>query len=336
MKHSHYSALVLLCAAATQSFAADNPASYKPPRTMDGKPDLQGVWTNVSLTSLQRSPQYKTNTVSEEDARRIEQRVAAASEKSLRPSDVNAPDPPAGSGVGGYNSFYGDAGVRLSKVKGQYRTTWLTNSEDGQLPYSATGKREFDKELEFVRNNYDGPEGRPMAERCIVGFGSTGGPPMINVMYNNNYQIVQTADHVVILVEMNHDARIIRLNGKHNDKRIHPYLGDSVGHWEGDTLVVETTHFNPGDRLRTYFAQSFLISEDATVTERFTRVSPTEILYAFSVNDPKTYSKVWTAEMAMTASSGNVYEYACHEGNYALPGILAGARKEEAEKAAKK
>lgn len=304
-------------------------AQYKPPRTADGKPDLQGVWTNVSLTTLLRSPEFKTNTVSEAEAERVARQRAAAMARSLEPTDPKAPAPPKGGNVGGYNSFYGDAGERLAKVKGQYRTTWLVDSDSGQLPYSEAGRRMFDSQLAFTRNNFDGPEARPMAERCVVGFGSTAGPPMINVLYNNNYQIVQTPDNVVIHVEMNHDARVIRMNGKHLPASVRPWMGDSVGRWEGDTLVVETKNFNPGERLRTNFSQSFFISVNAKVTERFTRVSPTEILYEFAVDDPETYSKMWRAEMSMHAAEGNIFEYACHEGNYALPGILAGARKAE-------
>ena len=136
----------------------------------------------------------------------------------------------------------------------------------------------------------------------------------------------------MILVEMNHDARVIRMNAKHLPEAIRPWMGDSIGRWEGDTLVVETTNFNPGERLRTNFAQSFYVSQDAKVVERFTRTSPTQIFYEFSVEDPKIYSQVWRAEMVMNAGEGNIYEYACHEGNYALPGILAGARKDEQQK----
>jgi hypothetical protein len=310
---------------------AEEGGRYQPPRTADGKPDLQGVWTNVSLTTLLRSPQFKSDTVSEAEAERIAQQRAAAMAKSLEPTDPNAPAPPKGGNVGGYNSFYGDAGERLARVNGQYRTTWLVDSENGQLPYSERGRQIFEKELAFTRNNFDGPEARPMAERCIVGFGSTGGPPMINVLYNNHYQIVQTPETILILVEMNHDARIVRMNAKHLPESIRPWMGDSIGWWEGDTLVVETTNFNPGEELRTNFNQSFYISKEGKVTERFTRVSPTQILYQFSVDDPAIFSKVWRAEMAMNAADGQLFEYACHEGNYALPGILAGARKAEQE-----
>ncbi|MBC7983815.1 MAG: hypothetical protein H7Y02_08180, partial [Candidatus Obscuribacterales bacterium] len=211
----------------------------------------------------------------------------------------------------------------------------LVSPDNGRLPYTAKGQQLFAETQAFTRENSDGPEARPMAERCIIGFGSTGGPPMINVLYNNNYQIVQTPDTVTILVEMNHDARRIRMNGKHLPSNMRPWLGDSVGHWEKDTLVVETTHFNPGESLRLNFNQSFYISPNAKVVERFTRVSAGEIFYEFSVDDPEIYTQVWRGEMVMNAADGHIYEYACHEGNYALPGILAGARADERKSAGK-
>jgi hypothetical protein len=330
MMHIRIVGLAFLALGASVAYAAD----YKPPRLSDGTPDLQGVWTNVSLTTLLRSPQFKTDTVTVEEAGRLEQQRAAAMERSLRPTAASEVAR-VSENVGGYNSFYGDSGERLAKVNGQYRTTWLIDAPNGQLPYSPQGRQTFDKELAFTRNNFDGPEPRPMAERCIVGFGSTGGPPMINVLYNNHYQIVQTQDAIVILVEMNHDARVIRLKGKHLPDSVRPWMGDSVGRWEGDTLVVETTNFNPGERLRTNFSQSFYISPKAKVIEKFSRVSGTQLLYEFSVADPDIYSQPWRAAMVMDAAEGHIYEYACHEGNYALPGILAGARKAEREAAAK-
>jgi len=329
VKRSFVSAIsfVLLSAAGA---SADAQSTYKAPRTPDGKPDLQGTWTNVSLTTLLRTPQFKTDILSAAEAEQVAKRRAAAMKRSLEPTDPNSPAPPKGGNVGGYNSFFGDAGERLAKVNGEYRTTWLID-ENGQLPYTEQGRRIFETRLAGVRNTFDGPEARPMAERCVVGFGSTAGPPMINVLYNNHYQIVQTPNTVLINVEMNHDARIVRMNAKHLPSSVRPWMGDSIGRWEGDTLVVETTNFNPGEELRTNFDQSFFISRDGKVTERFTRTSPTEISYEFSVDDPATFSKVWRAAMVLNKAEGNIFEYACHEGNYALPGILAGARKAEAE-----
>lgn len=305
---------------------------YEVPRLPSGSPDLQGVWTNVSLTTLIRSGQYQSNTISFEEAKRIETMRANISQRGLLPTDPNAPPPSAGANVGGYNSFWGDAGDRLAIVNGEYRTTWLVDPPNGQLPYTIAGKKIFEETQHFTRTNFDDPEARPMAERCIIGFGSTGGPPMINVLYNNNYQIVQTKDEVMILVEMNHDARIIRLNSKHKPDHMKTWMGDSIGHWEENTLVIQTKNFNPGESLRLNFNQSFYISENATVTERLTRISDTEIFYEFAVDDPDIYSKVWKGEMVFNHVDDKIYEYACHEGNYALPGILRGAREEESLK----
>ncbi len=152
---------------------------------------------------------------------------------------------------------------------------------------------------------------------------------MLPVLYNNYYQIVQSPGFVMILVEMNHDARIIRIDGERLPEPIRPWLGDSIGHWEGDTLVVETTQFNPGQSFRGSLRHRIYMSSDAKVVERFTRVGPKEILYAFSVEDPTVFTQVWRGEVPMLAAKGRIYEYACHEGNYSMTGILAGAREED-------
>lgn len=319
---------LLIAATCFTSMAAISD-DYEVPRLADNKPDFQGTWTNVSLTYLQRSSRYKLNYLSNEDAEKIEQQTAARSARGLQRTDPNAPAPRSGSNVGGYNSFYLDQGDALSKVDGKYRTTWLTNQEDGQLPYSEFGKKTFDETLYAVRNDFSGPESRPMAERCIIGFGSSAGPPMLNVQYNNNYQFVQTADAVMIMVEMNHDARIIRMNEEHIPEGMTKWFGDSIGHWQDDTLVVETRRLNPGESLRTWFNQSLYISPAALVTEKFTRVSDSQIHYEFSIDDPKIYKEVWTAKMVFNKTDEPIYEYACHEGNHALPNILGGARAEE-------
>ncbi len=175
------------------------------------------------------------------------------------------------------------------------------------------------------RNPNDGPEGRALGERCLLSFGSASGPPMLPVMYNSYYQIVQSPGYVMILVEMVHDARIIRIQDKkHAPDGVKKWMGDSIGHWEGDTLVVETRNFRPEQSFRGS-------SENAVVTERFTRVANDKIIYRFTVDDPATFTSSFTGELPFVSVDANIYEYACHEGNYALPGILSGAR--EAEKA---
>lgn len=320
-------ALAILTAAAPAAFA--QAGGYTTPRAADGKPDLQGFWTNTSLTSLERSGQFKTLAIPEADANRLEAGRAAADVRSGLPTDPNAGAPKAGQDVGGYNSFYVDAGTHYATINGEKRSSWIVDPADGKIPYTAEGRKKFDDGLHFVRNTFDGPETRPMAERCLVGFGSTGGPPMINVMYNNTYQFVQTKDYVLINVEMNHDARIISLGDANLD--VYQWLGRSKGHWDGDTLVVETTNFNPSESLRTFFSASYLLSPDGKVTERFTRVSDTEILYEFTVDDAKLFSQPWRAQMVFNRSPKPAYEYACHEGNHALPGILAGARLNDAK-----
>jgi hypothetical protein len=172
----------------------------------------------------------------------------------------------------------------------------------------------------------DGPEQRGLGERCIIGFGSTSGPPMLPTMYNSYYQIVQTPGQVVIHVEMVHDARVIRIGGKPLPKSVKKWMGDSIGHWEGDTLVVKTTNFRPEQSFRG-------TTENAVITERFTRTADDQIDYRFTVDDPAAFTAKFTGELPFTRVNGNVYEYACHEGNYALPGILGGARAEEAKAA---
>jgi hypothetical protein len=208
----------------------------------------------------------------------------------------------------------------------------LVDPPNGRMPpLTEAGKQRTAQRLAARRGDggvADGPEQRSLGERCILSFGSSAGPPMTSLLYNNNYQIVQSANSVVILVEMVHDARVIRLNSKHRPASVRTWMGDSIGWWEGETLVVETTNFRPD--------QSFRASgPNMKVTERFTRIDPNQILYRFTVEDADTFTQPFSGELAMNATSDKIYEYACHEGNYALPGILAGARAQEQEAAAK-
>jgi hypothetical protein len=324
-------ALACLMSVATGGLSAhaQGASSWTVPRTPDGRPDLQGVWTNTSLTTLERGPQFKGATLTPEEADTIASRTAERTAAGARPTDPTSGAPPKGRDVGGYNNVYIDSGSRMAVVKGEIRTSWVVDPADGRLPYTPEGRAIYEADLTRRRTTFDGPEIRPLGERCVVGFGSTGGPPMINVLYNNHYQIVQTPEHVVILVEMNHDARVIPIGRGHRSDAIRPWMGDSIGWWEGETLVVETVNMHPQESLRTNTGITFYISPDARITERFTRVADGEILYEFSVDDPKIFSRVWRAEMVMTRAEGPVYEYACHEGNYSLPGILAGARADE-------
>lgn len=319
---------VLAAVLAGSAWAGD----YKAPRNGFGQPDFSGTWTNASVTQLERPNQFKELVINEAQAKTLEQGYALMRSADARDTDPNAPAPKAGQDVGGYNAFWIDPGTHVGMIGPERRSSWLVEPADGKLPYSAEGRKAFMAEVVKIQTNFDGPEVRQVAERCLMGFGSTAGPPMMNVLYNNTYQIQQAQDHVVIVVEMNHDARIIRLaDRKKPPGHIRLWMGDSVGWWEGDTLVVETTNFNPGEQLRPGIPTTFFVSKDAKVTERFTRISERQILYQFTVDDPTIYTKTWRGEMPLNAAKGPVYEYACHEGNYALPGILGGARRAEAD-----
>jgi hypothetical protein len=311
------------------SFAAES--GYITPRTEFGVPDLQGTWSLATQTNLERAERFEGKLViSEEEAILIEERVRARNEASNRPSDPNREAPTAGRNVGGYNTFWMDPGERLAVVNGEIRTSVLVEPEDGKLPYSEQGRANFAAAMQ-LRQSYDGPEVRPLGERCMVGFGSSGGPPKLPVLYNNLTQIVQTESHVVLLAEMNHDARIVRMNAEHQDPPLYPWLGDSIGYYEEDSLVVETTNFHAQQGMRSSLEHRFYGSQQMKVTERFTRISPETILYQFTVEDPENYSQPWSGELPMNADGERVFEYACHEGNYALPGILAGARRADVE-----
>jgi hypothetical protein len=303
-----------------------NASEYKPPTMSYGVPDLQGTWTNATATRLIRDDDVETLVLTPEQAAEIEgQRAEFFASIDEVPEDGLK----AGQDVGGYNSFWMDPGTRLAIVNGEIRSSLIVEPQDGKVPYSLWGYLKVFRSGYSMVTSADNPEQRALGERCIVGFGSTGGPPMLPVLYNNNYQIVQSPGYVMILVEMNHDARIIRIEGEPLPENIKQWMGDSIGHWDGDTLVVETTNFNPGQSFRASLRHFLYLSDTAKVTERFTRVGEQEILYEFSIDDPNVYTQVWKAEIPMLAAEGRIYEYACHEGNYSLPGILAGARRED-------
>ncbi len=322
------------CAAVAMLYASSAPAqTYDPPRTSAGKPDLQGVWTNASLTRLGRPSNIENLVLSPEEAEELGanhfHNVRAAKDAVPRSADRKAPEklerlPP----VGNYNTSYVDPGTGYGVVKGEIRSSWVTVPADGQVPYRQDVRDEL-RARRALRDTPDDPEIFSLGERCLIGFGGTAGPPMLNVLYNNTYRIVQTETHVMILVEMVHDARIVRLQGEHGPAVDQRWLGDSVGHWEGDTLVIETTNFHPARKRSgpVYHAAT------AKVVERLTRVGEEELFYEFSVEDPANYSAPFKGEMSFRPAEGKLYEYACHEGNYAMPTMLKGARLEESEAA---
>jgi len=326
MKYTVLAALAALTLAGTGSAQ-----SSKLARTPDGHPDLQGTWTNATLTPMQRPAAFAGK------ATATDAEALAYEKKDLEVNDIDKPDAPllaaAGSGsgataVGGYNNLFMDRGSELARVDGVKRTSLIIDPADGRVPPITDDARKRNSAMRMGGARFDDVKDRPLSERCIVGFGSTSGPPMLPVLYNNNYQIVQTADTVMILVEMDHDARIVRMNGTHPPKSVHQWLGDSIGHWDGDTLVVDTTNFTAETR----FAGT---SENLHVIERFTRINPGTILYKATIDDPTTFAKTWTMEYPFVTAQGPVYEYACHEGNYAMTDILGGARKMEGQSGAK-
>ncbi len=313
------------------------------PRTPDGRPDLQGNWTNATLTPIER-PEGQGPALTREQVASIESRRRSKLDSLSQTSDPNRPAPPKGGvligdrqfdaasgGTGGYNVFYIDGGDRVAIVKGELRSSLVTRPANGRVPVTAQARqRQARVFAQFA--NFDHPESRPLAERCILSFGSNAGPPMLpNYFYNNNYTIVQTRDQVAILTEMVHDVRIIPIGNRPRlPSSIMPYMGDSQGRWVGDTLVIETTNINPAQAANLFGASSGL-----RVTERLHRIDARTLLYRFTVEDPESFSEPWGGEVPFNRLEDEVYEYACHEGNYAMGNILSGARDEERRKAQK-
>src|SRR5580698_720604 len=296
------------------------------PRTPDGNPDLQGVWTNATLTPLERPAAMAGKaTVSDAEAAAFEKKNKDDEAKYDGKADNPIADSLGSGGTGGYNALFVDHGTELVRVDGVKRTSLIIDPPDGKVPPITAEARARNAAMMRNFNRFDSVKDRPLGERCLTSFGSSSGPPMLPVLYNNNYQIVQTPENILILVEMVHDARIIRMNATHAPSSVRQWFGDSIGKWEGDTLVVDTTNFTDKTRFRGS-------SENLHVVERFTRIGQNDILYRVTLDDPTTFTKAWTVEYPFVATKGPIYEYACHEGNYAMTDILGGARKADAEK----
>jgi hypothetical protein len=302
-------------------------SSWSAPRTPWGDPDLQGMWTNATATPLERPKELEGKRVLTDEE---------LAERGPQVARENSTDnvPAVATPVGSHNEFWRERG-RLGK-----RTSLLVDPPDGKLPPLTPEGQKAQTRLAEARktNPADGPESRSLFERCI-----TRGLPgaMMGNFYNHNYQILQTPGYVVIAVEMIHDIRIIPLDGRpHVGQQIRQWLGDSRGRWEGNTLIVETTNLNDiSDRAinRMLGIVMFGTSATARVLERFTRLDADTIDYQVTVDDPETYTKPWTAAIPMTKLQGTLFEFACHEGNYGMVGILAGHRAEEkAAEAAKR
>ena len=332
-KHPARIGSLLLCTALACSGAlAQNTA----------RPDLGGVWTNASLTNLTRRSGVESLVVSAEVALVMAASVPIGGiEGGFDDGDgVNNTPEVAGDDFGtrAYNHFWVDPGSNLALVKGEYRTSYIVNPENGQVPRLENPTTDFQRTSFGSRyvtgvGNADGPEALPISERCILSEGKAG-PAMRSGLYNNTYQFVQTDDYVMIEVEQMHDARIIPTFDSAEEARanrrpevLQQYMGDSVGWYEDGVLVVETLNVNPQQMQQSATA----ITKNGKITERFMRYSDTEIVYRFTVEDSDLYSQPWTAELSFHATDGRLYEYACHEGNYSMPGTLAGARRLEAE-----
>jgi hypothetical protein len=310
--------------------------------------DLSGTYDVATLTPLQRPEAFGDKLyLTPEEADKIaadEQAQLAAAGQSSDPNRTAPPEGGDGSegaagNVGGYNAFWIDRGSEAIMVDGKFRTSLIVDPANGRMPQMTpdAARRAGALFASFRRNEgdawwvksegpgpYDDPESRPTGERCLLGFGSTSGPPMLPVLYNNLKRIIQTPEYVMILVVMNHDARIIRMNAEHEPPEVRRWLGDSIGWWEGETLVVDTTNFTDDPGL-------FLASRNLHVVERFRRIDESTLHYSFTVEDPTVWTEPWSGEYPWPATADRVFEYACHEGNYALGNILRGARLLEAD-----
>jgi hypothetical protein len=338
--------------------------AWIPPRTADGHPDLQGLYDVATMTPLERPAGLGDRLVlTKEEAAALELYEQQRQVKNDAPLSGDRAAPPVGGenttpksflevleragggAVGGYNNFWLAGGTQIITVNGEKRSSIIVDPPDGKVPAMKPEARK--RNAAFLAGGavapdasesaasgppgaFDGPELRPLAERCLLGFNSTSGPPALpNYFYNNMKQIVQTPTTVMILNEMVHDARLIRIGGTHVPQNIRKWMGDSTGFWEGDTLVVDTTNFTTKTQFRG-------ASDKLHVIERFTRTGPDTILYRFTVEDPETWDRSWTGEYPWVGTKENLYEYACHEGNYSLGGMLRGARQKEKEDAEKK
>jgi len=312
-------------------FAAANPTPqvYKAPLNNYGQPDLEGTWTNATLTVLERPKEYGTRLrLTAEEVAKIEGSSAQlfAADNAPRDPKVKTTDLPHECGLGfsgagcGYNAAWIDPGTTVMQVNGEPRSSFITDPADGRLPPYKTGVRA--PGMEQYAHRGENPENMAVSERCLSSFGYSAGPVMLPLLYNNNYEIAQTKDTVAIVVEMVHDVRMIQIGAKHRTDGLRPWMGDSIGWYEGPTLVVETTNFPQATALHGAW-------KELKVTERFTRLGPHRILYQFRVQDPTVWETSWGGEYEFSASKGRVFEYACHEGNYALSNMLAGARADE-------
>jgi len=302
-------ASLVACAACINGSAEGQPRS--PVGRAAAKPSIEGMWAVNFILPMEATPTASALIVSEEEAKA----VAAVAGAALADEFAKTLDPEVPALV--------EQSDGLPIVRGQRRTRAVVEPADGKLPYTAAARKETQSPP--PSRSYDNPEQRPNAERCLVGQGQ---PPLSSFALDSQLQILRTRDHIVIHTEYGDDVRIVPLNRDHAPRALWSRLGDSVGHWEGDTLVIETVGMPDADRNR--LAPTLIVSGDAKVIERLTPISDRELLYQFTVIDPKTFAGPWLGEFSWFRTDKPMYEHACHEGNYSLPNILAGARHEEA------
>jgi hypothetical protein len=319
MKHAlaFILAVVLLAPVTAQSRPAA-PKKWNPSRTPDGQPDLQGIWSNATITPFERPKELAGKEFfTEQEATEYEKRIVQEGNRDLRGRDADADL------KGAYNELWFDRGTKVVPTR---RTSLVVDPPDGKVPpLTPEAQKMAAIREEIARRPPEGPEDLPLLVRCLVW--PTVGPPMIPTAYNNNYQILQTPGYVTILTEMIHDVRIIPLDGRpHIPENIRQWLGDSRGRWQGNTLVVDTTNFTE----KTHFSDS---DRNLHLIERFTRTDANTILYQFTVDDPTAFTRPWKGEVPLTRAPGPIYEYACHEGNYSMENMLKGARAQEKEAA---
>ena len=308
----------LLAAALAFCLRAEAQDGYHAPRTSFGTPSFEGVWSTLTATPLERPSVFDGLTTTAEKAKTFAANVPVAFQ-----SDTS-------DGVGARVSEWWEFSPDMTRINGEFRTSLIVDPPDGKMPYNEAGRARLKALMAGVFTNFDGPEARPSTERCLAGGSGATGAPLFVPRYNANYQFVQTPGYVVIAMEQNREVRIVRMSDKRLPDAMKRWMGDSIGHWDGDTLVVETANFVPGDAFKP--SSPILISEDAHVTERFTRIGAAEILYRYTVDDPELFSRTWSAEMILSATKNHILEYACHEGNYSMTGMLAGGRAKEKRK----
>ena len=324
-----FAALILVLSAVLVALSWAQTEESMPPRTSWGDPDIGGIWNNSTLTPLERpEDQADKEFLSPDEAGALERQVVERNNRANEPSVVRTEPLPVGGNVGGYNNFWMERGTKAVPTR---RTSLIIDPPDGRLPPLTPDAERRITSPELARLD-DVRQGRvptdsyhqlDLGDRCIWYRGI----PSFPTGYNNNYHIVQTPEYVAILQEHIHDVRFIPLDGRpHSDAGIRQYGGDSRGHWEGESLVVETTNFSNRAFIRRF---NLDLTEALHVVERFTRIGPDALDYQFTVDDPNIWTRPWKGALPMARSAGPMFEYACHEGNYGLTNILAGSRTTE-------